>query len=189
VRGVGRIERDFGVGQDAGRRLDGAERRADHAEHFLDLVGPDVRLLAEQVVEVVGIRPQARLTRQPVVERGAANVENFGLGEGRRAGEQAVQAARLLGHRTRALIGRVDGLRHRGVDVQAVDAAEQVVTRLEPVGEHVGAVGQMSSKPLQREHVGAGFCVGVVPRAGAVEDAGGVPLVAVVDLLTGGENG
>ncbi len=159
-----------------------AERGLRLAEQFLDLRGADVRLRAEQVVEVMVVGFQTRVVRSPLLDRVLPDGEDLGVHERRRAEHLPHQPAGLPGHRRRLLVAEVGEVGHQRVHVKLAEAAHQPVERLEPLDQRAGPFAETALVRLDGGHVGCQRLERLLPRLRRLEHALGVPLVLGRDL-------
>jgi len=182
VAGNRRLELEIGVGQHAGGGLCAAEGIQQHAQQRFYLGRTHVRLLSEQVVEVVLHERQTGFLLQPALQRRFADGQQFGVEERCRRHRVSHQALSAAFSGSGPGIVHVHGVFHHRVEIELSHATQQLLEGGHGLEEHGGPFGE----PALESAKGGDACqrggeFGLPGLAGG-EDAGGVPGVLFGDF-------
>ena len=135
----GRFEGEVHVVERAADAFNAAERIAEQTQYFFDFGRAHVRLLAQQVVDMVLIHSQVRLT-QPALQRRFVQRQDFGLGEGDSRHKLPGQPLRLPDHALYVFVIAIALLPHVGVHVDGPNAPRDRLKKVEPGRQPVGTL-------------------------------------------------
>ena len=145
-----RGETEIRVGQHLGHGPGAAEGVGEHAEQLFHFRRAHVRLLAEEVVDVVGELRQTRLGGDPRAQRVLADAQQFGIEEGRRRQHLPEDALRLPGRCRRRLVIQVNRMMEVSVDEHLAEAAIKRFYCIHCLGQRRRASAQVSLECLDR---------------------------------------